>query len=128
MRIEGDYSEKMLSSGHRLSVKSALNPILWLCLVASPTSFAAAYWLSHFPVALTTFVILGSLPILVATVSFVYLLLKDPNRLQSEEHQQRHHLSQIVQSKSAELGEAATTALLHEIIRSTNRLESGEEK
>ena len=88
---------RMAAAGGRLRVRSALNPILWLCpTVSLPLSALAAYssestWLQ------IVFVILGGAPIFVALWAFVHFARIDPRRLQSEDYQIRERLLEAFQ-------------------------------
>lgn len=75
--------QKAMQSGGKLTVKSALNPILWLCgIITIPTIAANVFytlppWIS----------IIGCGPVLVAMFGFLILLFIDRDKLQSEDYQ-----------------------------------------
>src|SRR5579864_8491513 len=59
----------------RLRVKSALNPMLWLCAIVSPLAFVLAffsYWL-QLPDLGIMFVYVGAAPIGATILGFLYL-------------------------------------------------------
>lgn len=129
MRTFQEHTENSYRGRQRLSVKSALNPILWLCVAATPICLTAGYWMREFPITMGILIALGSLPILISSFGFLYLLFRNPEKLQSEEFQHRHELSQIIKSKSIELGDGATVRLLEEMVRASARqLESEDNK
>jgi hypothetical protein len=96
-------SELTESATRRLRVKSALNPILWLCAIVSPLCFATAYAFLGVEPICTALVIFGCFPPLVACVTFVGFAIYRPEKLQSEEYQIRHESLQLIQQKSGRL-------------------------
>ena len=96
-------SEIAESATRRLRVRSALNPILWLCAIASPVCFAAAYAFKDIPALCTSLALVGCLPVLVACAGFVGLAIYRPEKLQSEEYQLRHESLQLIQQKAGHL-------------------------
>lgn len=84
---------------HRVRVRSALNPTLWLSAIVTPVCFIAGWffrgsgWLAEFLVSL------GALPVLTAVGSFVYFAARDPDRLQSEDFQLRQRTLRIVEEQ-----------------------------
>lgn len=87
------------SIAHRIRVRSALNPMLWMCGIVSPVCFTAGWffrdqgWISLF------LVFLGSTPILLTCAGFVYFALEDPDRLQSEDFQLRRDTLRVAEQK-----------------------------
>jgi hypothetical protein len=91
------------SAAHRIRVRSALNPILWLCAIATPMCFFAAYQFRSTE-TICVFLIVGALtPILVACLCFIGFAIFKPEKLQSEDYQIRHETLQIIQQKSGHL-------------------------
>jgi len=91
-----------LDKAGTVRVRTALNPILWLTAVVTPTSFFAA-WLAGFDTTIGACLVgLGASPVLVAVASFVWFALQDPDRLQSEEYLLRQREIHIL-SKSGEV-------------------------
>ena len=71
----------------KVRVKSALNPILWLCLiVVIPSIWMASRQEDGVPVWL---IVLIFLPVSVAVFGFLVLLIFDRDKLQSEDYQIR---------------------------------------
>ncbi|MEW7987048.1 MAG: hypothetical protein AB2799_14760 [Candidatus Thiodiazotropha sp.] len=87
------------SAAQRLHVRSALNPILWLCAIATPTIFFFAYLFREQPSISTTLLVAGLVPVGVACLGFAYFALAKPEKLQSEDYQIRHESLQIIQQK-----------------------------
>lgn len=74
---------KMMQAGSKLKVKSALNPILWLCgMVSLPILFASCFTAVPWPLTL-----LAGCPVVVAIYSHLFLMHTNPDKLQSEEFQ-----------------------------------------
>ncbi len=80
-------------------VRNALNPLLWLCAVASPLCFGFAYAFSGDPVLRYGLVGLGASPIVAGLVAYLYLMLHHPDRLQSEEFMLRQMEIRITERK-----------------------------
>jgi len=66
-------------------VRNAFNPILWGCAVATPVCFLFAGVLGTDPILRYGFAALGGLPVLTLVGAYIYFMLRDPDRLQSEE-------------------------------------------
>ena len=75
----------VVSRASSVKVRNVLNPLLWLCAIVVPAGLAAAIVLRGYPwlagpiIAVTLF-----LPVS-AVGAFVYFMLTNPQRLQSEE-------------------------------------------
>jgi len=54
------------SAASRVVVKSALNPILWLCVIVFPMALFGAWLFRGSPTIMIVFVVIAILPILVA--------------------------------------------------------------
>ena len=90
------FAAKAIEAGGRLTVRSALNPILWLCaiisipgLVVISINISPPLWLVIFTCA----------PVLTAIFGFVYLLFVDRDKLQSEDYQLRKMSLELVEQK-----------------------------
>ena len=86
----------LTEAGGRLRVRNALNPALWLCgVIGVPCLFCLGFAAKPSPI----------IPILlccvvgVALFPFVFLLLTDPDRLQSEEYQLRNRTPDLIEEK-----------------------------
>jgi hypothetical protein len=82
--VKEQLFSKVVEAGGRLTVKSALNPILWLCgIITIPTLVAGTFY----PQLATWIVAVGCAPVVVALFGFLFLLFVDRDKLQSEEYQ-----------------------------------------
>lgn len=87
---------KAVESGGRLTVKSALNPILWLCgIITIPTLVAGTF---H-PQLAGWIVAVGCSPVVVALFGFLFLLFVDRDKLQSEDYQIKKRTIELAQQK-----------------------------
>ena len=87
---------KVVDAGGRLTVKSALNPILWLCgIITIPTLVAGTLY----PELSTWIVAIGCAPVVVALFGFLFLLFFDRDKLQSEDYQIRKRTIELSQQK-----------------------------
>lgn len=96
---------KAVEAGGRLTVRSALNPILWLSgIITIPTLIAGTFYpnLSNWIVAV------GCPPVIVAIFGFLFLLIFDRDKLQSEDYQ--------LKKRSLEFAQQKGDALPHEVI------------
>lgn len=87
---------RAIEAGGRLLVRSALNPILWLCAIIYPTTIVAFIIRPDLPAAFLWF---GVAPIAFAVIGFVYFMIRDPDKLQSEEFQIRKKTIEFSQQK-----------------------------
>jgi hypothetical protein len=84
------------SSIERVSVKNALNPVLWVCgLISVP----AAITLGFAPNSSWVHVTLALAPVGVALFSFLFFMFRDPDRLQSESFQLRKQALELIEEK-----------------------------
>ena len=96
MSIREAISQKILETGGRLRVRSALNPILWLCaIVIAPSLYFATQTGDH-PIWL---IVLIFLPVGTAIAGFLFLLFVDRDKLQSEDYQIRKKTLELIQEK-----------------------------
>jgi len=88
----------------RLTVKSALNPLLWLCTIPTTILLTTAFYFDHSD---TLRAFCG--PLVCVALSLVsltglagfYLVLFRPDKLQSEEYQLRQQALLLIQQSSA---------------------------
>lgn len=97
------FAEIAQTAATRLRVRSALNPMLWLCAIATPLCFAAAYLFRDVAPLRDSLVIAGFVPIGVTCLGFIGFALFRPEKLQSEDYQLRHESLQIIQQKAGRL-------------------------
>jgi hypothetical protein len=101
------------SAATNLRVKSALNPMLWLCGIVSLPCFLLSYWAHGLEPLATTLVYVGSVPIVGTVVGFLYLMVAAPEKLQSEDYQIRHETLELIKQKgsSVEILPSSLTAI-----------------
>lgn len=105
LEFQGMNSSKLASvfadAGQRLQVRSALNPMLWLCAIATPTCLLAAYVFRD-TADLRGWLVAGGLaPIVVACLGFTGFAIFRPEKLQSEEYQLRHQSLTLIEQKGS---------------------------
>lgn len=86
------------SSVERVSVKNALNPVLWVCGLISVPS---AVTLGFAPNPTWVHVTLALAPVGVALFSFLFFMFRDPDRLQSESFQLRKQALELIEEKGS---------------------------
>ena len=91
-----NIASKVVESGGKLSVKSALNPILWLCAIISIPSLIVIPFLENTP---TWLIILILAPVITAVLGFLFLLVFDRDKLQSEDYQLQKRSMDLIQIK-----------------------------
>lgn len=91
-----NIAAKVVETGGKLSVKSALNPILWLCAIITIPSLIAVPFLDQTP---TWLIVLIIGPVFTAILGFLFLLLFDRDKLQSEEYQLQKRSMDLIQIK-----------------------------
>jgi hypothetical protein len=81
----------------RLNVRSALNPALWLCGIVTPAALLGA--------ALTggtlqlAMIALATAPVLVCCAGYIYFMITDSDKLQSETFQLRKQALDLIEQK-----------------------------
>ncbi len=73
------------SRANVVRVKNAVNTLLWMTALVTPTSWLAAYFFQSDAILKYGFSLFGALPVFAALFAYFYFMLKDPDRLQSEE-------------------------------------------
>jgi len=100
-----EFWDHLISSAHSaassLRVKSALNPMLWLCAIVSLPCFVLAYFLHGTEPLASTLVYIGAAPIAATIVGFFYFMIMAPEKLQSEEYQIRHEALEVIRQKGS---------------------------
>jgi len=82
--------------GGRLRVKNALNPILWLCAIVTIPLIIVIMKLPSPPVWL---IVVAITPVGAAVLGFLFLLIFDRDKLQSEDYQIRKRSLELIQEK-----------------------------
>ena len=97
MSLKEIITRKVIETGGRLRVRSALNPALWLCaIITSPAICLYLKWPSEPPRWL---IILICAPVLTAILGFLFLLFFDRDKLQSEDYQLRKRSLELIGEK-----------------------------
>ena len=97
MSIREAISQKILETGGRLRVRSALNPVLWLCAIITAPGLYFATRIDAPPP--TWLIVLIFLPVGTAIAGFLFLLIFDRDKLQSEDYQIRKRSLELIQEK-----------------------------
>lgn len=86
------------SSVENVSVKNALNPVLWICgLISAP----AAVTLGFAPNPTWVHITLALGPVGVALFAFLFFMFREPDRLQSESFQLRKQALELIEEKGS---------------------------
>jgi hypothetical protein len=91
----------------RLRVRSALNPLLWLCAIVSLGCFGFAICFSG--VLRVLLVATGITPIVFTCLVGGYFAIKNPEKLQSEDYQLRKQALELIQQKGTRFDVEATS-------------------
>lgn len=86
------------SSIERVSVKNALNPVLWICGLVSVPAIVA---LGFSPNPSWVLGALALVPVAVALFSFLFFMFTAPDRLQSESFQLRKQALELIEEKGS---------------------------
>lgn len=97
------------TAAEKLHVRSALNPALWLCAIATPTCLLFAYVFREVPEVRAWLLAGALLPIAIACIGFLGFAIYRPEKLQSEEYQIRHESLQLIQQKTGRIAIATTS-------------------
>ena len=87
--------QRIIGAAERIRVKSALNPVLWLCAITLPVLILVV----HQEDPATWKIVVAVTPLTLAAVGFLFLLLFDRNRLQSEEYQLNRQYMEMIEDK-----------------------------
>ncbi len=103
----GNILGRVIESGGRIRVKSALNPILWMCTIIGTPCFLVILIKDNPPLFITWILcaVVG-----VALFGFLFLLFFDRDKLQSEDYQLKKRELEMVQEK----GEKRPQVLLND--------------
>ncbi len=85
------------SAVNRLKVRSAVNPCLWAIGTVTPLAIVASSWLHG--VGQAAVIVLAFLPVIVGCIMLLWFLVKDPNKLRSETHEQVMELVNLIEHK-----------------------------
>jgi hypothetical protein len=96
MSIRDSIVARVMEAGGRLTVRSALNPILWLCLIITVPSLVIARVGEETP---SWIIAIACCPVAAAILGFLFLLLFDRDKLQSEDYQIRKRSLELIEQK-----------------------------
>ena len=100
MSLTEQITRRAAEAGGRLRVRSALNPVLWLCAIVVVPALGLAVFVVDPPWWLVGLLALAVVvPIMLVMFGFVYLMLFDRDKLQSEEYQIRKLSLEYMQEK-----------------------------
>jgi hypothetical protein len=87
----------------RLRVKSALNPMLWLCAIVSLPCFSLAWFARGVEPLTTVLTLTGAIPVGMTCLIAAYFAIFRPEKLQSEEYQIRHEALELIKEKGSSI-------------------------
>lgn len=97
MTLKDQVAHRFADAGGRLRVRSALNPALWLCaFVTAPAIIAATQITGPTPLWL---ILIAAAPVVLACIGFLFLLVVDRDKLQSEDYQIRKRSLEVILQK-----------------------------
>jgi hypothetical protein len=89
------------SAAAQMRVRSALNPMLWLCAIVTAPCFVLA-WLTFGKEPLSTILTYAALtPLGVTCVLALIFGIFKPDKMQSEEYQIRHEALELIRQKGS---------------------------
>lgn len=99
MRLD-EIIRTSLSRIETIRVRNALNPLLWVIGLTTPLCLLTIVLVSAEVIRLA---VLGfaALPVIVALIAYILLLIRDPDRLQSEDYRLRQTALQIIRRKAS---------------------------
>src|SRR5687768_12069637 len=90
------WSSKLSALASQITVKSVINPVLWLCVPSIFLFLIAAYTNGFLRYLLAAF---GAIPWILVPIGFIYFMLKKPEFLRSEEYQLMAHIASLEGNK-----------------------------
>lgn len=94
---------KAQSAAAQLRVKSALNPMLWLCGIISLPCFAFAWFVRGVEPLASVLTYVGAAPVIVACLMGMFFAIFKPEKLQSEDYQLRHETLELIRQKGSNI-------------------------
>jgi hypothetical protein len=91
-----NLAAKVIEAGGKLTVRSALNPVLWLCAIITIPGLVAIQFMKPPPLWLIALI---CSPVGAAIFGFLVLLFFDRDKLQSEEYQLRKRSLELMEEK-----------------------------
>lgn len=105
------------SAAANLRIKSALNPMLWLCGIISLPCFIGSYLFRGTEPLASVLMWVGVAPVGATILGFFYFMIAAPDKLQSEEYQLRHETLELIKEKgsSVEVSPSSLDAIANPI-------------
>jgi hypothetical protein len=100
LKLREQLKQSATDAAEKLTVRSALNPILWLCLIVTAPGLAATPFFPNGAPA--WYIIIVLLPVIFACLGFSFLMIFDRDKLQSEEYQLRKRSLELIYEKGQE--------------------------
>lgn len=94
--LRSTIRSRIMDWGGRLRVRSALNPALWLCAIVTSPIVMVALFSNNVPIWI---ILIACAPVALAVIGFIYFLLRDPDKLQSEDYQLRKRSLELIEEK-----------------------------
>ena len=85
----------------RLRVSSAVNPMLWMSGLVGLPCLGMGACMRDYSGLSWTLIALGAVTIIVTLLAYIYLLFRDPAKLQSEDYQIRHEALELIREKGS---------------------------
>jgi hypothetical protein len=89
------------SAAANLRIRSALNPMLWLCGIISLPCFIGSYLFRGTEPLASVLMYVGVAPVGATILGFFYFMIASPDKLQSEEYQLRHETLELIKEKGS---------------------------
>jgi hypothetical protein len=84
-----------------LNVRSAVNPCLWLCAVISVPALVGACFTSG--VIQDALLVFAAIPLVIFAVGYIYFMITDPDKLQSERYQLQKRALEMIHEKGGSI-------------------------
>jgi hypothetical protein len=116
-RVIESFLARAQSAASRLRVKSALNPMLWLCAIIGLPCLVLSYFVRGTEPLATALVWFGGATIGATILGYFYFMLFAPEKLQSEEYQLRHEAFELIKQKgsSVEISPSSLEAIANPV-------------
>jgi hypothetical protein len=96
-------SASMSAVTMRYTTKSAMTPIFWACTAIFPTGIGGAWLFRDTASICWVLTSIAILPVLVFCGVYIYFVLRDPDRLHSEDHRLRTKALDLFESKGGKI-------------------------
>jgi hypothetical protein len=107
-----EFFERITQFAHeamgKLSVRSALNPCLWLATLSFPFGLGLAA-MSHSLLLEIAGLTLAFIPVVLFATGFLYFMIKSPDKLRSEDFEIRRTALSLIEQKGGNIAIAVTS-------------------